>query len=111
MRMGSWLSVNKVRVKEYIAFKCLECGMISLFPSSHPDGNSCIKCRGYLAPIGKAMVDNRYNSKGIDLNLNIDTSQLDEALEKAKELKKITNKINDFGREETPPIKKCSGGC
>jgi hypothetical protein len=86
--------MNKVRPKEYIAFNCLICGMIKVFPSSHSDGNGCIECGGHLKPIGNAMVKNKCNNKGIDVAVNVDTTQLDEALEKARELVRLIDVIN-----------------
>ncbi|GEM_PF-3728404 len=39
-----------------IAFKCLDCGMINVFPQWQPDGHNCMSCGGILTPIGSAMV-------------------------------------------------------
>lgn len=82
----------------FIAFKCLECGMINVIDSWHGDGNKCIKCEGILKPIGDAMVVDKRRSNvinnSITIKINADTTQLDNALDKAKELSDILGKFS-----------------
>lgn len=51
--------------KNYIAFKCLECGSACVFPSRTSDGRLCPTCKGHIAPTGYAYV-------GIDLASGLD---------------------------------------
>lgn len=37
-----------------LAFKCIECEKISVFPASRADGNKCTFCGGCITPIGYA---------------------------------------------------------
>lgn len=82
---------------KYIAFKCLECGVISVYPSIAADGRQCIDCKGVIAPIGNARVDER-RSQSISIGVDVDTTQLDIAIEKAERLSELMRGI--------PPVKK-----
>jgi len=42
---------------KWIAFKCLECNEIDIFPARTADGRRCKECSGYLKPIGYVGVD------------------------------------------------------
>ena len=79
--------------KEYIAFRCDECGMISVFPSIIGDGNRCIECKGFITPIGEARVYKK-RDQSINLGIDVDTTQLDIALEKARELSNLMDSIS-----------------
>lgn len=70
-----------------IAFKCMECGLINIFPKKHGDGNRC-KCGGNLIPIGYAVVSKDCDST-INIGVDVDTTELDKALNKARELSSI----------------------
>lgn len=79
--------------EKYIGFKCLDCGTISVYPSIIADGNSCIKCKGPITPIGEARVYKK-RSQSIAIGVDVDTTQLDIALEKAEKLAKLMRDIN-----------------
>ena len=85
--------------KEWIAFKCLDCGIINVITKYKCDGHRCIECGGIIGPIGEARV---YESRNdiMAIGINVDTTQVDIALEKAKELYKIVCDINGM-----PPLK------
>lgn len=38
----------------------MDCKTINLFPQNKADGHCCVKCKGYLVPIGNAVI-------GVDL--------------------------------------------
>lgn len=73
---------------KYIAFRCLECGVISVYPSRTADGRRCIDCNGFITPIGEARV-NKKRSQSISIGVDVDTTQLDIAIEKAERLSKL----------------------
>jgi hypothetical protein len=68
----------RIQQKEYIAFRCYQCNVINVFPSSHQDGHKCLACNGYLLPIGNAIV-------GIDLGKGEDKTVYPR-VKKAKKL-------------------------
>ena len=87
---------------EYIAFKCLECGLVSIFPSNKCDGHGCIDCGGFITPLAKAKIyGKRISEMNIDVKVN--TKQLDKASKKAKKLAKavadLNMEINNLGNE------------
>lgn len=83
-----------------IAFKCLECGTINVYPDKRGDGNSCIKCGGIITPIGEAVVYQprlTYQSSKkneISINIKVDTTELDVALNKVRELRSNIGNVN-----------------
>lgn len=91
--------MDKVIHEKHIAFKCMECGMVNVFPNSTTDGHRCIECGGCIGSIGHARVYKKRNNS-IKIGVNVDTTQLDEALEKAERLYEVFCEINS-----TPPIK------
>lgn len=78
-------------IKEGNAFSCIDCGKVNVFHSRYSDGLSCMKCNGPLVPMGKAIVkESNKNTQGLSVKVKVDTTELDEALEKAKILKDTT---------------------
>ncbi|MVX62251.1 hypothetical protein GKZ28_00865 [Clostridium chromiireducens] len=76
---------------KYIAFKCCECGVINVFDSYRSDGNRCMKCGGYLAPIGQCVIkDNKKNVLGG--RITVDTTDIDTAL---KKINLLNDRMND----------------
>lgn len=39
--------------KEYILFKCLDCGIYQALADRKADGHRCIECYGRIKPVGK----------------------------------------------------------
>lgn len=78
--------------KEYIALRCDKCGLVNVFPSIIGDGNRCIECKGPLTPIGDARVYKKKN-QSIRIDVEVDTTQIDKALEKARELAMIVDSL------------------
>lgn len=77
-------------MNKYFAYECTECGLISVY-KENKDGIGCIECKGFILPIGKAAVKEQNKKvQGLSVKINVDTNELDEALEKAKILKDIT---------------------
>lgn len=78
-------------IKEGNAFSCINCGKINVFHNRYSDGLSCMKCNGPLLPMGKAIVKkSNKNAQVLSVKAKVDTTELDEALEKAQLLKDIT---------------------
>lgn len=46
-----------------IAFKCLVCGKLNVFPANRPDGNTCKYCGGHIAAIGYASTGGKENAE------------------------------------------------
>ena len=87
---------------EHTAFRCLECKVISVFSSLISDGWRCLECDGYITPLGKAEIyGKRISEMNIDVKVN--TKQLDKALKKAEKLAKavadLNMEINNLGSE------------
>lgn len=77
-------------MNKYFAYECTECGLISVY-KENKDGIGCIECKGFILPIGKAAVKGQNKKvQGLSVKINVDTTELDEALEKAQILKDIT---------------------
>ena len=77
-------------MNKYFAYECTECGLISVY-KENKDGIGCIECKGFILPIGKAAVKEQNKKvQGLSVKINDDTTELDEALEKAQILKDIT---------------------
>lgn len=79
----------------YTAYRCLnrECGKINII-DSWKCGTNCVCCQGVLQPIGSAVIQEENNKKNsVAIYLNVDTTELDEALAKAKELRNIINRL------------------
>jgi len=91
--------LKTIRRKKYIAYKCGKCGIISVFPSAIGDGNTCIECSGYILPIGEARVHEKANTT-MTIGINVDTTQLDEAMDKAEKLNALLCEIN----KTSPPL-------
>jgi hypothetical protein len=77
---------------KYIAFRCLECGVLSVYPSRTADGRCCIECNGYITPVGEARVYKK-RSQSINIGVDVDTTQLDIAIQKAERLSKLMGGI------------------
>ena len=78
---------------KYIAFRCLECKIISVFPSLISDGRKCLECDGHILPFGQAKVQpQRISEMNIDVKVN--TKQLDKTLKKADKLAKAVADLN-----------------
>ena len=81
-------------MNKYFAYECTECGLISVY-KENKDGIGCIECKGFILPIGKAAVKEQNKKvQGLSVKINVDTTELDEALEKAQILKDITEAHN-----------------
>ena len=77
-------------MNKYFAYECTECGLISVY-KENKDGIGCIECKGFILPIGKAAFKEQNKKvQGLSVKINVDTTELDEALEKAQILKDIT---------------------
>jgi hypothetical protein len=87
--------MSKTKHKEYIAFKCMECNIINVFPKARADGNRCIECGGVIGPIGNARVHEECKAY-MNIGINVDTTELDKALDKAEILYKTFCNINDI---------------
>lgn len=73
-----------------MAYECLDCGLINVFPSKTGDGNRCIKCDGCIVPIGYAVINKPIAKiNNIEIGIQVDTTELDNALDKARELESI----------------------
>ena len=87
---------------EHTAFRCLECKIISVFPSNNCDGHGCIECGGYIIAFGQAKVHGKKVSK-MTIDMEVNTKQLDKALKKAEKLAKavvdLNIEINRLGSE------------
>lgn len=68
----------------YMAYRC-----------SNPEyGNNCACCQEILEPIGEAVIQERNNTNSkLTINVSVDTTELDKALAKAKELRHIINRL------------------
>jgi DNA-directed RNA polymerase subunit RPC12/RpoP len=82
--------MNKISQSRHIAFKCIDCGTINVFPHQRGDGNVCMKCKGYIMPIGDAIV---YTKNSISVDIKLDITKLDEALDKAREIAGILDRV------------------
>jgi len=94
---------------EHTAFRCLECKVISVFPTLVSDGRRCLECGGYITPLGNAKVHGKRISK-MTIDVEVNTKQLDKAVKKAEklamivadlsiEINKLGSKINNLGSE------------
>lgn len=78
-------------IKRGNEFSCINCGKVNVFHTRYSDGLSCMKCNGPLLPMGKARVkESNKNAQVLSVKVKVDTTELDEALEKAQLLKDIT---------------------
>ena len=78
-------------IKRGNAFRCINCGNVNVFNSKYSDGVCCMKCNGALVPMGEAIVkESNKKVQGLSVKFNVDTTELDAALEKAKLLKDTT---------------------
>lgn len=78
-------------IKRGNEFSCINCGKVNVFHTRYSDGLSCMKCNGSLLPKGKAIVkESNKNAQVLSVKVKVDTTELDEALEKAQLLKDIT---------------------
>lgn len=78
-------------IKEGKVFSCINCGKVNIFHTRYGDGLNCMKCNGPLLPMEKAIVkESNKNTQGLSVKVRVDTTELDEALEKAQLLKDIT---------------------
>jgi len=87
---------------EHTAFRCVECKVISVFPTLVSDGRRCLECGGYITPFGHAKVHGKRVSK-MTIDVEVNTKQLDKALKKADKLAKavadLNMEINILGNE------------
>jgi len=87
---------------EHIAFRCLECKVISVFPTQKSDGRRCLECGGHIIPFGHAKVHGKTISE-MNIDVKVNTKQLDKASKKAKKLAKaiadLNMEINNLGSE------------
>lgn len=79
--------------KEWVAFKCLDCGITNIITKYKCDGHRCIECGGAIGPIGEARVHEECKAY-MNIGINIDTTELDKVLEKAEILYKTFLEIN-----------------
>lgn len=78
-------------IKRGNEFSCINCGKVNVFHTRYSDRLSCMKCNGPLLPMGKAIVkESNKNAQVLSVKVKVDTTELDEALEKAQLLKDIT---------------------
>jgi len=78
---------------EHTAFRCLDCKVISVFPKLLSDCNECLECGGYIIAFGQAKIyGKRISEMNIDVEVN--TKQLDKALKKAEKLSKAVADLN-----------------
>jgi len=78
---------------EYIALKCEECGLVNIFPSNNCDGHGCIHCGQFITPLGKAEIYRKRISE-MNIDVKVNTKQLDKASKKAKKLAKAVVDLN-----------------
>ena len=79
---------------QYTALQCVECELINVIDSWYADGLKC-KCGGRTVRLGKAVViDKEENKQSIKINIGADTTDLDIAIAKAKELKMLLNSLS-----------------
>ena len=87
---------------EHTAFRCLECKVISVFPTLLSDCRKCLDCGGFIVPLGNAKVHGKRISK-MTIDVEVNTKQLDKTLKKAKKLAKaiadLNMEINNLGNE------------
>ncbi|HBI7026659.1 TPA: hypothetical protein K8M70_000290 [Clostridium perfringens] len=62
-----------------IAYKCSECGIINVFDEGFGDGERCLKCGGFILPIGEARVKSRHERVS-KLKIEIDSNKLKKVL-------------------------------
>ena len=75
---------------KHIAFKCFDCGSIQIHEKKFSDGNSCKVCNGYLEVMGEALVVNKaLNRNVLSVGIEVDTTKVDIAIDKLKELIKL----------------------
>ncbi len=86
-----------------IACRCIECGIINVFDKGFVDGERCLKCGGFISPIGEAEVKSRHE-RVLKLKIDLDDSQLDKVLEKIKSIKTNMEEENEF----LMPILRCN---
>ena len=108
---------------QHTAFRCLDCKVISVFPTRVSDSRRCLECGGFITGFGRAEIygkrisDNFYHSRvwkkiakvqpqrisEMNIDVEVNTKQLDKALKKAKKLAKviadINMEINNLGNE------------
>lgn len=78
-------------IKRSNAFRCINCGNVNVFNPKYSDRLCCMKCNGPLVPMGEAIVkESNKKVQGLSVKFNVDTTELDAALEKAKLLKDTT---------------------
>lgn len=78
-------------IKEGSVFRCIKCGKANVFHTRYSEGLNCMKCNGPLVEIGTAIVKvPNKKTQGLSIKVDVDTTELDLALEKAKLLKDIT---------------------
>jgi len=78
---------------EYKAFRCLDCKVISIFPASVNDGGRCLDCGGFITTLGKAEIYGKGISE-MNIDVKVNTKQLDKALKKADKLAKAVVNLN-----------------
>lgn len=73
-----------------LAFKCLACGDISVFPSRKADGNRCLACDSQIVPFGWVHLA-KGTEKQIHISVNINgADEFKSAMERVfKELNTI----------------------
>ena len=84
----------------HIARQCYKCNTINNYPMDSADGGLCIVCGGHTEAIGYSVVQNKKGKvRDINVTINVDTSQLDEANEKIKLLNREIQRSLILGRK------------
>lgn len=77
--------------KDMIAYECNDCNVISVIPNGI-DSCVCLSCNGPINPIGKAKVYGK-SIGTLMMGIKVDTTELDEALEKAERLQELVDSV------------------
>lgn len=89
--------MSRVKISEHKPYQCLDCKTINVFDKVIGDGRRCMNCGGELLPFRdyNVILDNKSSrySNSIDVKVNVDTTELDIALSKTKELGSMLNNI------------------
>ena len=58
---------------EHTAFRCLDCKVISVFPTLLSDCRKCLDCGEFITPLGKAKI---YGKRIFEMNIDVKVNNL-----------------------------------
>lgn len=81
-----------------VLYECMGCSGMNVFPEHKQDGATCMRCGAGLIARNHVMVYRESSKKtklnDIAVNVKVDTTEIDKALEKMKELLGHTDALN-----------------